>query len=241
MDRIRTATASGRAYQVTLNPLATADQSYVGGGPDPVATFLREWRAVGGFGERVPDFPSALIQISQILEKHDVKSALIWNHSLFERLGLSEWLNSRGIQVKNWADMERLPPDSRKEIAFSANLGITSVDWAVAETGSLVVCARPGGQGRSVSLLPPVHIAVLTSAQIVPDLFDLFRELGLEQASSGLPSNVTLITGPSKTGDIQLKLTTGVHGPGEVHAIIIENMSVPSPTCHNSDQVRQNP
>jgi L-lactate utilization protein LutC len=81
--------------------------------------------------------------------------------------------------------------------------------------------AAQSGQGRSVSLVPPLHVALLEPSQIVPDLFDLFRELETHKAE--FPSNITLITGPSKTGDIQLKLTTGVHGPGEVHAVVIES------------------
>ncbi|MDB5384717.1 MAG: hypothetical protein JWM11_363 [Planctomycetaceae bacterium] len=222
MDRIRTATAAGRAYQVALNPLATAEQSYVGGGLDPVETFLKEWRAVGGFGTRVADSSSAWDYISEILKTHSVKSVLVWRHAVLEAFGLRDRLVSRGIEVRDWADLELLSPGERKELTFSAEVGITSVDWAIAETGSLVLCARPGGQGRSVSLLPPLHITLLTSRQIVPDLFDLFRELEAEHTGPGLPSNVTLITGPSKTGDIQLKLTTGVHGPGEVHAIVME-------------------
>lgn len=222
MDRIRQATAVGRAYQVALNPLATADQSYVGGGADPVASFLKEWRAVGGFGERVADAGAALTYLSEIIEKHSVKSALVWSHPLLAELGLSEWLNSKGIEVRDWAEIEHLPAERRKDLAFSADLGITSVDFAVAETGSLALCSRPGGRGRSASLLPPLHVTLLRPAQIVPDLFDLFRELGIEQTATGLPSNVVLITGPSKTGDIQLKLTTGVHGPGEVHAVVLE-------------------
>lgn len=222
MQRIRTAAAAGRAFQVGVNPLATAVQSYVGGGPDLVETFLKEWRAVGGFGVRVGDVASALLYVSEVLTRHNVRSALVWKHAVLERAGLSDWLIASGVTAHNWAELEQMSAAQRQSIAFSADVGITSVDWAVAETGSLVVCARAGSQGRSVSLLPPLHITLLTPSQIVPDLFDLFQELGLEQAGPGLPSNVTLITGPSKTGDIQLKLTTGVHGPGEVHAIVVQ-------------------
>lgn len=223
LARIRQATAAGRAYQVALNPLATAEQSYVGGGDDPVGTFLMEWRAVGGFGDRVSQPEAVFDYLSHILQQHSVRSALLWRHPVLESLGLSDWLQAQGVQVHQWDKLEKLSADERQHLAFTADLGITGVDWAVAETGSLAVCARPGGQGRSVSLLPPLHVAVLTSTQILPDLFDLFQELGAELRQNGLPSNVTLITGPSKTGDIQLKLTTGVHGPGEVHAIVIEN------------------
>ncbi len=222
MARVRQATAAGRAYQVALNPHATAEQSYVGGGVDPVATFLNEWRLVGGFGERVSTADAVFEYLSQVLAKHTVRTTLMWRDPVLDRLGIAEWLGQRGIQVLHWDDLERLPADERREQTFAADFGITGVDWAVAETGSLAVCARAGGRGRSVSLLPPLHAAIFTPGQLVPDLFDLFRELGVVNNAEGLPSNVTLITGPSKTGDIQLKLTTGVHGPGEVHAIIVE-------------------
>ncbi|MES2793980.1 MAG: lactate utilization protein [Planctomycetota bacterium] len=222
MARVKQATAAGRAYQVALNPLATAEQSYVGGGVDPVACFLNEWQLVGGFGQRVPNSAGVFEYLSDVLARHTVRTALMWRHPVLEALGLEGWLQSRGIEVLVWDEMERLPADERREKTFAADFGITGVDWAVAETGSLAVCSRPGSRGRSVSLLPPLHAAILTPSQIVPDLFDLFRLLGVEHQEQGLPSNVTLITGPSKTGDIQLKLTTGVHGPGEVHAIVLE-------------------
>jgi L-lactate dehydrogenase complex protein LldG len=69
-------------------------------------------------------------------------------------------------------------------------------------------------------LLPPVHIAIVERAQIVPDLFDMFAILG-RQIETGLPTNLAFITGPSKTGDIELTLITGVHGPGKWHVIVI--------------------
>ena len=221
-SRLKQATAAGRAYQVALNPHATAEQSYVGGGADPVGTFLVEWRAVGGFGERVTQADQILAYLGAVLERHKVRSTLMWRHPVLEEIGMEAWLAERGMEVLRWDEAEQLRVEERRERTFAAYLGITGVDWAIAETGSLAVCARPGGQGRSVSLLPPLHVAIFKASQLVPDLFDLFKELGIEQATTGLPSNVTLITGPSKTGDIQLKLTTGVHGPGEVHALVWE-------------------
>ena len=87
-------------------------------------------------------------------------------------------------------------------------------DWLVAETGTLALEARPE-QPRSLTLLPPVHIAVVPRSRLVGDLFDLFA------AQRALPSCLSLITGPSKTGDIELRLVTGVHGPGEVHVVLV--------------------
>jgi L-lactate utilization protein LutC len=98
---------------------------------------------------------------------------------------------------------------------FSAAAGITTVLAAVAETGSLVVSS---GQftPRSASLIPPIHIALVAASQIVPDLTDAMAQLD----PSSLPAAVTLITGPSKTADIEGVLVTGVHGPGSVAIIL---------------------
>ena len=100
---------------------------------------------------------------------------------------------------------------------FAADVGISGVDYLIAETGSIVLLTKPD-QPRSLSLLPPVHIAVARREQILPDLFDLFNDP--LRGGAPLPACVSIITGPSKTGDIELKLVTGVHGPGEVHVVI---------------------
>ena len=71
-----------------------------------------------------------------------------------------------------------------------------------------------------MSLLPATYLAIIEPSQIVPDLFDLFERI--EERKHDLPSNIALVTGPSKTGDIELKLTTGVHGPGNVNVVIVE-------------------
>jgi L-lactate dehydrogenase complex protein LldG len=99
-------------------------------------------------------------------------------------------------------------------------LGISGVDFLVAETGTVVLHSGPL-QPRSLSLLPPVHIAIAERKQLVADLFDVFQPPENNQPSS-LPSCITFITGPSKTGDIELRLVTGVHGPGEIHVILID-------------------
>ena len=100
-----------------------------------------------------------------------------------------------------------------RDPVFAADLGISCPAHLLAETGSVAMFTSD--EPRCVSLLPPVNIVLARSSQIVPDLFDLFK--GREDK---MPSCLTLITGPSKTGDIELKLVTGVHGPGELHVII---------------------
>jgi L-lactate dehydrogenase complex protein LldG len=111
----------------------------------------------------------------------------------------------------------RLQPVARPPVFFPG------ADAGIAESGTLVL--RSGaGRGRLASLLAPVHIAVLRSAQIVRGLG---AALALLQSRYGPDvfadsSNLTLITGPSRTGDIELTLTLGVHGPREIHVVLIE-------------------
>ena len=219
LTRVREAAARGRAYRVEINPDASAEAAYVGGGPDPVETFLREWTAVGGKGDRVQGVSAAQQYLRSFVERHQVRRALRWRHPVLERLELDPLLARCGVETHVWDVLADAPPETRWKQAFAADLGITGVDWAVAETGTLALCSCRE-QGRVVSLLPPNYLAIIDRVQILPDLFDLFKRL--EDRKQDMPSNLALVTGPSKTGDIELKLTTGVHGPGNVNVLIVE-------------------
>lgn len=100
---------------------------------------------------------------------------------------------------------------------YEADASITGVAAAVAETGSLVI---PSGAEapRAALLVPPVHIAVVRTEQLVADLADYFPMLA---GASSLPAAVVLVTGPSKTADIEGILVTGAHGPREVHVVVV--------------------
>ncbi len=219
LDHIQEQAANGRAYRVAVNPDATSAQAYVGGGSDLVGSLIAEWQAVGGAGDRVQGDNAAREYIARFLALHGCSRVLRWKHPLLERLQLDPICKAAGAAVDDCSELAEKPASERWPDIFAADLGITSVDWAVAETGSLALCARPE-QGRVVSLLPPRYLAIVEPSQIVPDLFDLFARL--ESIKANLPSNVVLVTGPSKTGDIELKLTTGVHGPGNVHLLVVE-------------------
>ncbi|MFM8286686.1 MAG: lactate utilization protein C [Planctomycetaceae bacterium] len=219
LRHIREQAARGRSYRVALNPDATEKQSYVGGGPDKVATLLAEWQAVGGRGARVTGEQAARAHLSALLAEWGTRRVVHWEHPLLSHLDVPGVCQAAGAQVRNWAELASATPDRRWPDAFAADLGITSVDYAIAETGSLALFSQ-ASQGRVVSLLPPRALAIVEPGQILPDLFDLFTQL--ESRKSELPSNMVLVTGPSKTGDIELKLTTGVHGPGEVYLLVVE-------------------
>ncbi len=105
--------------------------------------------------------------------------------------------------------------------AIQADIGITGVDYAILETGSCVIIPNTG-VSRLVSLLPPVHIAIVEARQILPSLDELFTLTRHNFLNGNLSSYMNIITGPSRTADIEYTIVTGVHGPAEVHMIIIE-------------------
>jgi len=100
----------------------------------------------------------------------------------------------------------------------SAHYGITSADYALADTGTLVLLCS-SQEPRLVSLLPPVHVAVLPAGRMLTGLDEL---LAILPQPAELTSAMVLITGPSRTADIEQILVRGVHGPGEVHVIVVE-------------------
>jgi len=99
---------------------------------------------------------------------------------------------------------------------WDAQVGVSTAVAAVAETGSLAV-ACDADHPRSTSLLPPVHVAVIPDDRLVEDYADAITVLA---ALRPTPSGMSMITGTSSTGDIEMTLVRGVHGPQEVHVII---------------------
>jgi len=93
--------------------------------------------------------------------------------------------------------------------------GVSQALYGLADTGSVVLGASPD-EPRARSLLPDVHVSLLREDRILPGLAELFEAIG-----SNLPSALAIVTGPSRSADIEQKLTVGVHGPGEVHVVLI--------------------
>jgi L-lactate dehydrogenase complex protein LldG len=219
---VRQAAEMGRAYRVHLNAVPE-NIGYVGAEQDLVERFAAEVDEVGGQSYIVADVEGVQSTLSRLVHEAGATSALCWKHELLDRIGLSDFLKARGIAQHDHASLASLPPDEQRKIMLGCDIGFTSCDCAIAETGTLMVCSRPG-QERVASLLPPFYVTIIERRQIVADLLDAFRSLegsGFRLQGSELPSNVTLITGPSKTGDIELQLTTGVHGPGRWRVIVI--------------------
>jgi L-lactate dehydrogenase complex protein LldG len=105
--------------------------------------------------------------------------------------------------------------DAAKKDLFDCEVGMTAAQWAIAETGTLVL-ESDRERNRLTSLLPPVHICVLDEKNIRMTMGEI-----LDSVQHNLSPTVTFITGPSRTSDIELTLAIGVHGPRELHVIII--------------------
>jgi L-lactate dehydrogenase complex protein LldG len=239
--RVRQAAEQGRQYRVHLQAVPP-DVGYVGAGGDLVQRFAEEVTAVGGQAFVVHSAEDAQDKLRDLLGEAKTGSAVCWRHELLERMGLVSLLAKASIEALDYDRLQGLPAEERRARLLACDVGITSCDAAIAETGTLMMCSRPG-QERLTSLIAPMHIAVVERRQIVADLIDAFamlmkndeaRQMTNDQATmtkqisnlksqiGSLPSNVTFITGPSKTGDIELQLTTGVHGPGVWQVILID-------------------
>ncbi len=165
---------------------------------DPVGAFTAAATAAGadvvdGRGQ------GALVDLARRLGGDGVRTAVTSRDP--EVPPVAEALAQAGI------DVDRRPG---ADVAAGVDLGVTGAAHGLALTGSLVVDSRRAGT-RLASLLPPVHLAVLDRVRILPDLGALLRGLG--DRAEALPSNLVCITGHSRSADIELELTPGVHGP----------------------------
>lgn len=105
---------------------------------------------------------------------------------------------------------------------FDCDLGVTGAQWAVAETGTLVL-ESDAERHRLASLVPAAHVALVESRNIRQTLGEVLQVIS-ERGERGLSRAVTFITGPSRTSDIELTLAIGVHGPAELYVVIIEGI-----------------
>lgn len=218
LARVRQAAEQGRQYRVHVEAVPE-EIGYLGAGGDMCERFAAEVAAVGGQAFTVTNLAAAREQLRQLVVEAEARSAVCWQHELLGRLHVTELLTNAGVANLDYESLASRSLNEQRKALLSCDVGITSCDLAIAETGTLMMCSRPG-QERVASLLPPVHIAVIERQQIAADLIDAFQWLA-SQGRGQLPSNVTFITGPSKTGDIELQLTTGVHGPGKWLVILV--------------------
>lgn len=188
--------------------------------------------------------------IGEVCAELGVTRVARWEHEALEALGLDEPLKQRGVDVLPWKPLDEMPDwavRAREEAlaqqpgsggsdaasnwgkrspllraAETCQMGVVWPDYAIANTSTLALLAR-GGRGRSVSLVTTVLMAIFRADQLVTRMGEAFEQIRSQYAGDEpLPSSLNLITGPSRSADIENDLTIGIHGPGKVYAVIIK-------------------
>ena len=188
------------------------------GPPDPMAKLAQFKQQATAIGMQVTTTASVhvLRDLLGLIGRLGLRSVVLGVGSVPELIGLGDVLRRKGVKVVNWREQPDL------DAVFEVDAGITDVHAAIAESGT-IVCHADAGHSRSLSLIPPIHIAIVRRSDILSDLMDeLIRPRYGQDAS--LPSSCVFITGPSKTADIEGVLVTGVHGPGTVQVLMVEDV-----------------
>jgi L-lactate dehydrogenase complex protein LldG len=196
---------------------------------DLVAKFESELQKLAGSTHRAASATEFETLLRQILTATHARRVALSRNPLLSEVGLAAKLAAWGMAVSQWtaechsgaAELAQ-PMASFREAAFEAEVGITGVHFVLAETGSLVLTSRSEGT-QLASLAPPVHVALYRESQVLGSLDDVLERLkesgGPLAADAG--RSVVFVTGPSRTADIEQVLIRGVHGPREVHAILV--------------------
>ena len=169
-----------------------------------INNFKKNLESVGGYCEIVPNENAAAAVVRNAIERLSATRIAISDSPLVASV------------IENSSDVE-LTESADPEYLFASDIGITSAQWGIAETGTLVL-QSDAERHRLTSLIPPIHICVLEARNIRQTLGEL-----LQIVHNDLSRTVTFITGASRTSDIELTLAIGVHGPRELHVIVIND------------------
>jgi L-lactate dehydrogenase complex protein LldG len=167
---------------------------------------LGEITELGGHVRRLDDPSDLAAALAELIAAEQVARALLWQTPELRSLNLAETLARLGVEV--------LPIHASLHQIAACDLGITGVDAALSASGTLLLRSGPD-RPRTASLVPRVHLAILSPGVLRADLQAVLA--GCRDTSCA-----TLITGPSRTSDIELTLTIGVHGPKVLYVWVLE-------------------
>jgi len=185
---------------------------------------LARMAQLGGWNVyRSTGYEEAVAYIESLAASLGVDRVVRTGQEVFEQVPVDGALRDLGLSVTTVVQGEARSRESLRQEIVAAGIGITGADYAVAETGSVVLLARQG-LGRLVSVVPPVHVALVRPQEVLATLDDFFllRRLEYHRAGGEMGSYLNFITGPSRTADIEQTLVVGVHGPKEVHLVLLE-------------------
>ncbi|HEV2764925.1 MAG TPA: lactate utilization protein [Pyrinomonadaceae bacterium] len=197
------------------------------------ARFRAELERVGGRVARVASAGEVHEYLRALLPGDEAPTVALSDGPEVRRARVGEFVRGLGARVvptlkefvaeagrgETAAPGEGTLTERYQRLLLGAQVGVTSADYALADTGTLVLLSG-GEQHRLVSLLPPVHVCLLRPERILPNMSELLALLGEAYASGAPPQALTCVTGPSRTADIEQAITLGVHGPRSLHVLL---------------------
>lgn len=177
---------------------------------DPAGRFVETLNASHGEAHRAGSLEEALSLVGDVLHEAGARKVIADGHPLLVEANLA----------KRWPSIEWFvvahTEGNLREFAAAADAGLSVATAALAETGTVVVAAD-AKTSRLTGLLPPLHVALVSTSHLSTDIFTWTA-----QRPEALPASVTLISGPSKTADIEQTMAVGVHGPGRFIVVLYD-------------------
>lgn len=197
-------TLQSKARDVTHPPAWRSRRNY----EDLAAQFSEALTKAKGQVHRAKNLAEATERLSDVLEELNAEKIVANDVAPLRDLDLeTRWPNLDWHRVDKTAG-------SLRDFCAAADVGLSSAEAALAETGSIIVTSGPG-KSRLATLLPTNHVALVPTSKLTPDLFTwtASRTGAAPTADGKMPANLVLVSGPSKTADIEQTMAVGVHGP----------------------------
>jgi L-lactate dehydrogenase complex protein LldG len=193
--------------------------------PQALERFREEFERVAGVFHRAPRLDAVPAVIAAIARARGARSLVTWDPAA---LGFDPapalTLEGLAVVAARAGQEDEASRQRHRADAAGAQIGVTGADFVLAETGTVILLSG-SGRPRSTSLLPDVHVAVFGRDRLLESLEQVgvvLEALHADPDRSMSGAMINFITGPSRTADIELTLTRGVHGPKEVHAVFVE-------------------
>jgi L-lactate dehydrogenase complex protein LldG len=170
--------------------------------------FLGEIKKLSGVGQRL-DRQALGEALKSLVAEENIHKATVWDDPFLKELGMAGYLRELGVEL--------VSPNADKHAMAQCDLGITTADYLLPETGTLVLRSSEQ-KPRGVSLLPRIHLAIVTPSMLRADMHQVFAEAKDSHY-------LVFITGPSRTADIELTVTLGVHGPKNLFVWMLDGES----------------
>ncbi len=216
LERVRSGRlgAPVESRPVLPTPIPTKDSSSL------LDRFVQEAETVGAIVHRSDRRELSVEIVLRVLGDAGVNRLISWEPNDLPIPELTKAVVDNGVQLVSPPTPAKAKTISREWAAMAtADAGLTGAVGGLADTGTIVLCSGPG-RPRLTWLLPPLHVVVLHSSLVHPTLSAFMEECGeLFRCSS----HVAFVTGPSRTADIEQTLTIGVHGPKEVHILLVDH------------------